>query len=357
MTSCDIPKRIASLLQKDDVSQYTNRNHESYRYGKGRLAIRRSNNDLLFASILQLTIGSILFLPLISLNATVCALTVRATGNNDAINSISSADDGYQPSYIPSHLFFPGEDDYDNKDASGEDVGQNMGDYNALENEPSGNIEELRSVKRAGMNTMYLRSGRAANMLLRAGKRSNLPNDNIQSDEDVDEEADEKIKRAQSMLLRTGKRSGSSMLLRAGRSPMLLRAGRSAMLLRAGRASGGNMLLRAGKRAAGTMYLRAGKRFDDTNLCLHMDCSLLALHAFQGDEISPKLKKSSANGMLLRAGKRAKGNMYLRAGKRSNADHDATKKAGSMYLRAGKRSLEPFSGKRAGLDMLLRNGK
>ena len=63
---------------------------------------------------------------------------IKLLGNNDAINSISSADDGYQPSYIPPHLFFPGEDDYDNKDASGEDVGQNMGDYNALENEPSG---------------------------------------------------------------------------------------------------------------------------------------------------------------------------------------------------------------------------
>ena len=80
--------RIASLLQKDDVSQYTNRNHESYRYGKGRLAIRRSNNDLLFASILQLTIGSILFLPLISLNATVCALTVRATGEKKKIQKL-----------------------------------------------------------------------------------------------------------------------------------------------------------------------------------------------------------------------------------------------------------------------------
>lgn len=206
-------------------------------------------------------------------------------------------------------------------------------------------------------SSMYLRTGRAANMLLRAGKRSLQSSNEIMNNEDSEEadshtenETDEKLKRAQNMLLRAGKRS--NMLLRTGRSDMLLRAGRSNMLLRTGRGGGNTMLLRAGKRGGSTMYLRAGKRS-------HMNLYDL-LPLYQENGILPKMKKSD---MILRAGKRQRGNMYLRAGKRSIP---RTKKEGSMYLRAGKRArMYPYSnyqseqgyGKRVGNSMLLRAGK
>jgi len=231
------------------------------------------------------------------------------------------------PSDLPSDLYSPEDgEDLEEEDAS---LYYNLEYPNDSEDAPYAPRQQrassmyLRNGKRAG--NMYLRSGRASSMLLRAGKRSIQSSANVEAFDDGEDTAlDEKTKRAQSMLLRAGKR-GNSMLLRAGKR-------------------GNSMLLRAGKRAGGTMYLRAGKRSDviDDHLCFYIDCS------FQNF-------KRAGNSMLLRAGKRAKGNMYLRAGKRSNPV--AMKKAGSMYLRAGKRSLDADAGKRAGNSMLLRAGK
>merc|ERR1712051_534947 len=320
MPSCEIRKRNQSALMQRIRSPGT---------------LWKSNNKFCICSFFHLMISTSLLLPLIIGNAAVGGTTVPIESVEDELTALGDQSTSDVLEHENDQMVDP--------------------EYSQDTQEQQDDLDDFPLYQAQNFIDPRYQRAIPPDMLLRAGKRAFPPSNPMLSDEDeeqqditldelisfIDGDRDLKTKKAQTMLLRAGKRSPlpqgkrSSMLLRAGKRSPLLQGKRSSMLLRAGRSGRNTMLLRAGKRAAG-MYLRAGKR-SSAGLPQEKKAGSMYLRAGKRslDFDSGKRAKSS---MLLRAGKRGRDSMLLRAGKRAGSSMllRAGKRGSSMYLRPGK---------------------